>query len=207
MLNVAGLLTMVAIPLGDWISKSKREDYQTAVQIDIGLAANHVPHIALFDENGERVGQHTSKKFRPKKKWPWITAGTAQTFYIDQDQHEPRYQDANSEYLQLSMWSEEAICLSFIYLSNTVTSYSWYEDMGRTCDADWFSSDMKVGNANDKPNCVWLDGNHSNGVRFTALSLHMTGFASPGLGEQYIREKRTLCRSKARMSFLEISTS
>jgi hypothetical protein len=59
-----------------------------------------------------------------------------------------------------------------------------------------------VGSDTYTPKCVWIDQDHSNGLRFQGLSLHMPDFASTdGRIQQYNDFPDTLCKSKARMNF------
>ncbi|MCJ1367919.1 hypothetical protein MMC16_007055 [Acarospora aff. strigata] len=196
-LNAAALLATIAVPLADLAKKTTKEGLVN-IQIGVGSGGDatggNVPHVALWDEKGSRIGQH-----HPKSK-ERIEAGQTASFSIASYQTKPKDSTAQPEYIMLSMNDNDAICVTFIYVSDNRAQWAWYGDLGWKCGADWYPSNQKVGSGTYTPKCVWIDKNHSKGIRSQGLSLHMPDFSSTeAMFQQYIDNPDTLCKSTPRM--------
>lgn len=75
-------------------------------------------------------------------------------------------------------------------------------DVAYTCGADWYPSTSNFGSDNHQPRCAWIDSDHSDKLRFIALSMHMPDFNGDQGAGQPIQRRTTprcaLCNSKAR---------
>ncbi|USW57231.1 hypothetical protein Slin15195_G105500 [Septoria linicola] len=170
----------------------------TSVQIFTGSgkgsqADGNVPHIALWDDNGNRLGQyHAGKKERIKE-------GSSKTIMVEHNQNGG--EAANPYYIMLSNLENDAICISTITVANEIISASFSGDTGYMCGQSWFLSEAPIGSNYAKPRCVWLDGDHSNGLNARAMSFHLNDFA-PNNDKltQYLNEPDTLCKSTPRFS-------
>lgn len=77
--------------------------------------------------------------------------------------------------------------------------WTWMGDVAYTCGADWYPSTSKFGSDNHQPRCAWIDSDHSDKLRFIALSMHMPDFnGDNALIEEYNEHKENLCDSRAR---------
>ena len=54
----------------------------------------------------------------------------------------------------LTMNERDAICVSMITASGNGAEWTWLGDMGKTCGADWFPSNFKIGDGTYTPDCV-----------------------------------------------------
>ncbi|KAF2823854.1 hypothetical protein CC86DRAFT_408874 [Ophiobolus disseminans] len=119
------------------------------------------------------------------------------------------------QYLKVAA-GNDGICISVIIAQGNSASYTWTGDMGQHCGAQWYESNFKFGNSNIPPKCVWLDGDHTNGIVASAITLHMPDF-NGALLNQYNETSphydppeigfRRLCTNTARMTFHQTFTS
>ena len=197
-------ITSLAISISD-LTKTSDAQSQTVVQLGIGGSnpadpsndlGGNVPHIAIWDKSGTRIGQHSPSSHDHMKP------NTDNSFTISNKQN-PHPDQVQPEYLMLSMNDDNAICLSYVFATGNSAQWTWFGDMGYKCGADWYNSDYIVGDGTYTPKCVWLDYNHSDNLRFNGLSLHMPDFAADEQGKvsEYQNNLDTLCKSKPRMNF------
>jgi hypothetical protein len=200
LINAAGIIASIAIPLSEL---AEYKGAKTSLAIGIGGSTStdpntggSVPHAAFWDINGNRIGQYTGDANGH------INQNTEWTMEVDNTQTEPEGQAVQPEYLSVVMQETDAICISYIYASGNGAQWAWYGDMGYTCGADWYPSSFKVGSGTYSPKCVWIDQDHSNGLLFQGLSLHMPDFAStPDRITEFNKNPDALCKSDARMKF------
>ena len=197
-------IASLAVTIAGLKSKSDVQA-QTSIQLGIGGSnssdpsndlGGNVPHIAVWDQSGNRIGQH-SPSSRDKMKSNSINSYTIQNSQSnDPDQVQP-------EYVMLSMNDDNAICLAYVLATGNSAQWTWFGDLGYRCGADWYNSDYIVGDGTYSPKCVWLDYNHSDNLRFNGLSLHMPDFAGDEQGKvtEYQTNQDTLCKSDPRMKF------
>ncbi|KAK4697493.1 hypothetical protein P7C71_g599, partial [Lecanoromycetidae sp. Uapishka_2] len=194
--GLAGIASL-AVPLGE-LSQSKVPPQSTVVQVGIGsgsYAGGSVPHIALWDDGGNRVGQYHGDANGH------LDAETVGLYTIDHDQD--NNDDEQAPYVMLAMNEKDAICISFIIVSGDAAEWTWLGDMGKTCGADWYNSNFEVGSGTYTPACVWIDQDHSDGLRAQGMSLHMPDFSGSQAGtvQEYKQDPDSLCKSNARMTF------
>lgn len=194
-INVAILFVTIAIPLADLAPKPDKYGH-TSVEIGCGSGApdagGNVPHVALWDANGNRMGQ-----YHPKRK-DKIEAGKSASLDIKSTQSKDS--TAQPEYIMLSMNDNDGICVNYIYVSAYGAQWAWYGDLGAKCGADWYNSNHIIGDGTYTPKCVWIDKDHSYGMKAQGLSLHMPDFSSTNAKvQQYNDMPDTLCKSTPRM--------
>ncbi|KAG5923434.1 hypothetical protein E4U42_004965 [Claviceps africana] len=194
-INAAGLI----VPLGLQAHYATQPTMEaTSVQIIVGsgtkTAGGNVPHVALWDDDGQRIGQyHPSKKDK-------IGEGHVKTIVVPHRQN--HNQQADPYYVMLSNLENDAICIAAVTVANEKVSATFFGDTGYKCGQSWFLSQNKIGSDFQKPKCVWLDGDHTNGINARALSFHLNDMApAPDKLAQYQSRPETLCRSTPRFSF------
>ena len=195
--NAAGIAGL-AVELGDLAKQPGATD--TLVQIAIGSGTGgsnpggSIPHVGLWDKNANRIGQ-----FRGDANGH-IDEATVKDIYVPNDQNGGKSEQP--EYLMLTMNESDGICISMVMASGDGVQWTWLGDMGKACGADWLPSDFKLGAGTYHPNCVWIDQDHSNGIKSQGFSLHMPDFANEqGQVDQYQDDMDTLCKSSKRMTF------
>ncbi|WEW57827.1 hypothetical protein PRK78_003294 [Emydomyces testavorans] len=193
-----GVLVGTFWTLGELLGhKGPNPDKQTTVVLAVGNAPNaggSVPHVALWDKYGNRIGQFKGDEDGH------IDDSTIKTITINNDQNGGK--PAQPEYISVVMHEKDAICLSAVIASGNGADWTWTGDLGYTCDAQWYPSQFPIGNSNNPPRCVWLDADHTHGIIAKGLSLHIRDFTGdPDLVEQYKQDQRRLCQNSARMIF------
>ncbi|KAI2627767.1 hypothetical protein GGR54DRAFT_590370 [Hypoxylon sp. NC1633] len=196
--DAAGLI--VPYVLSDLLKPKVPAEAQTSVQIILGqgssTAGGAVPHVALWDDDGNRIGQ-----YHPGGNEK-IAEGYHQSITVDHTQTVPKYSQADPYYVMISQLSDDAICVSAITVANTKISGSFYGDTGYKCGQSWFASDNRIGSDFSKPKCVWLDANHDNAINARALSFHLNDMqANEAKLDEYYNNLKTLCSSTPRFSF------
>ncbi|KAG6010741.1 hypothetical protein E4U21_004129 [Claviceps maximensis] len=194
-LNAAGLI----VPLGlDAKYAAQPVKQATSVQIIVGngtkTAGGDVPHVALWDDDGHRIGQwHPGGKSK-------IGEGEVKTIVVQHTQNNNK--QADPYYVMLSNLKNDAICIAAVTVANEKVSATFFGDTGYMCGQSWFLSDNRIGTNFQKPKCVWLDADHSNKINARALSFHLNDMApSADKLAQYQKRPETLCRSTPRFSF------
>jgi hypothetical protein len=110
----------------------------------------------------------------------------------------------------------DAVCINFISMTwPGGEQFGFLGDIGTMCGADWYYSDVLTANydststetpvlLNRTSNCVWIDGDGSNGLRFQGFGYHATDFSSSknhdndGRAAQYHTHPDTMCSSAPR---------
>ncbi|KAK6833407.1 Cytochrome c oxidase assembly protein COX19 [Apiospora arundinis] len=193
-INAAGLF----VPLGlqaKYAAETPKE--ATSVQIIAGKggqSGGNVPHIALWDNDGKRIGQyHAGSKDK-------IGDGEVKTITVEHNENGNK--QADPYYIMLSNLENDALCIAAITVANQKISGTFYGDTGYTCGQSWFLSDNAIGSNFQKPKCVWIDADHSNKINARALSFHLNDMApSTDKMAQYHDKSETLCQSTPRFSF------
>jgi hypothetical protein len=193
----------IFLPLGVEFSKSETPKQSTNVQIipglltdtDPGRLGGNVPHIALWDDEGVRIGQ-----YHPDAHSYIDGKGDPTSIAVVHNQNGG--QKADPYYIMLSNLGNDAICLSAVTVGNGKVSATLYGDTGQRCGQSWFPSKNPIGNGFYKPKCVWLDGDHSNGINARAISFHVNDMApNEDKIKEYQNNPDTLCHSTPRFSF------
>lgn len=105
-------------------------------------------------------------------------------------------------YVMLSQQEYDAICISSIQVSNGVISGTWYGNTGHMCGMDWFLSSRRLGESFVTPECVWLDADHTDGLKAKALSFHLNDMiASSDKLDMYTKNEDYICKSTPRFSW------
>lgn len=196
-LDAAGVLISLGITLE--AAKSPPPSAFTSVQIISGpgpdsQAGGNVPHMAIWDDDGNRIGQYHPKKNAKHKE------DFGKTYAIEHNQNGGK--PADPYYIMLSNLGNDAICISSVTVSNEKISGTFYGDTRAACGQSWFLSETSIGTGFTKPKCVWLDADHSNKINARALSFHLNDMApNPDKLDQYNAHKETLCKSTPRFSF------
>jgi hypothetical protein len=205
LINAGSIIASIAIPLAQLATEE--QGTTTSFQIGIGGAVGNypgfnadgsVPHVAFWDVNGGRIGQYTGNA-----NGHLINQNLFWSQSISNDQTVPKGSPAQPEYISVVAEESDAICISYIYASGNGAQYAWYGDMGWTCGSDWHYSNFTVGDGHYQPKCVWIDSDHSNGLRFQGMSLYFPDFTASQTGQQdkYNSNLDTLCNSDPRMKF------
>ncbi len=174
-----GTLVATVLPLAFFNNKQVDPNLQTHIVTGVGDNANaggSKPHIAVWDENGRRVGQYRGDEDGHVGDKHGTTIG----FFFNNDQNGKK--PAKPEYVSIVMHENDGICLAAVSASGDGVQWAWTGDMGYTCGAQWYNSKYTVGNSNQPIRCVWLDANHDDGIIAKGLSLHIRDFSGePGL--------------------------
>lgn len=196
----AGFLAPMGISIADLIKQKADAKYtSTNVQIVAGHgssdAGGTIPDVALWDVNGARIGQWASKG---KKLAAGDSTGDKKDTQISILEKQG-VNDGQPHYVLLTMTNDDAICISQVVVDGHNVQWSWMGDVAYTCGADWYQSDYPAGNDNYMPKCGWIDKNHSDGLNYVAMSMHMPDFnPDSGLVKEYNTHKENLCESLAR---------
>jgi len=196
----SAILIPWAMSLSTEIQNAQNVDATTAVEIGAGLGPNGqigdfggaVPAISIWNAEGARLGQ-----YMPPKGFK-ITSGTSNQKPITVTQNEGA--SGQPEYIQLTSVDTDAICITYVAVSGNGVSWTWMGDVGYTCGADWYPSTAKFGSDNYQPKCAWIDSDHSDGLHYIAMSMHIPDFnGDAALVDEYNQDKDFLCNAKARM--------
>ncbi|KAF4873658.1 hypothetical protein CGCSCA1_v007258 [Colletotrichum siamense] len=145
--------TMVTVGLGD----GKK----------LSLADGNFPSVALWNEEGQRMGQYQGHYAGHVKQ------GGEKTVVIRQTMNGRKDEDPG--YIMLSA-DNDAICIAMIQVSNSRHTSAFFGDTGYACGQSWYFSDRKM--THDLVNrltsrCVWLDSDHSGTKNARAMSYHL----------------------------------
>ncbi|KAF2759576.1 hypothetical protein EJ05DRAFT_498788 [Pseudovirgaria hyperparasitica] len=177
-LDAAGTIATFAL-LAEGLTHQQKPKVSSQVKIvlgdgtDLRDAGGAVPHIALWDEYGHRIGQH-----HPGKKEKIKQGQTnVEPINIEHAQTEPKYDGVDPGYILLSQSSDDAICVAQISVMGPTTSASFVGDTGKWCG-------------------------QTCGINARALSFHLRDMqGDENKAAQYNEDKDTLCKSTPRFSF------
>ena len=197
----AGAIAACLIPYDKLANPGPKES--TQVQVGIGAGTNgddvnsggSVPHLALWDQDGNRIGQYhgdANGHYDP---------GTANEVSVDNSQNGEA--KASPHYLSVVAMENDAVCISMVSVSGNGVNWGWTGDLAKMCgDSDWYPSSYIVGDGTSTPSCIWIDHDHTNGINAAGFSLHMPDFAnSDGRQNQLTNDIDTNCKSAPRMTF------
>lgn len=199
-MDVGGALASMALSGGFTAADSLAT---TNVQIMPGLVAKesagrlggNIPHIALWDDNGNRIGQ-----FHPKEG-SYIDGLGDGPDPIGVVHNQNGNKAADAYYAMLSNTGHDAICIAAVTVGDKWQTTIW-GDTGHKCGQSWFLSQNPIGEGLYKPKCVWLDGDHTNDINAQAMSFHINDL-NPTKEKlaQYQKMPATYCGSTPRYSF------
>ena len=192
----AGALVACSLPYDKLAEKPKTES--TQVQIGIGSGVDNtggsVPHVALWDQGGNRIGQSYGDA---NGHWD---SGTLNEIDVEHKQNGGK--KAQPEYLQVVAWEGDGICISMVSVTSNGAQWGWTGDMAKMCGGDWFPSTYMLGDGTDTPSCIWIDSDHTNGIRAQGFSLHMPDFAQRDGRKMALEDTpETNCKSGPRQTF------
>ncbi|KAL9125056.1 MAG: hypothetical protein Q9217_005683 [Psora testacea] len=156
------------------VKRDQKESTRVQVGIGAGLgkAGGSVPHEALWDENGIRIGQCKADAKGHLK------AGI--TNDITGEHKQNGYEEATPHYLQLTALEGDAVCVAMVAVSGNGVNWGW----------------------KSTPSCIWIDADHTKDIRAQGFSLHMLDFAATeGRKLQLEEQLDTTCNSVPRMAF------
>ncbi|KAF9880631.1 hypothetical protein CkaCkLH20_01673 [Colletotrichum karsti] len=153
----------------------KDEDKIPEIWVTVGLGNSrslkggegNYPSVSLWNEKGDRLGQHDGRWSNPLKQ------GGQKTMAIQQTQNGKKDEDPG--YIMLSA-DDDAICIAMIQVSNSRHSSAFFGDIGYACGQTWYySSRMMQKHMTDylDSRCVWLDADHTGGKNARAMSYHL----------------------------------
>ncbi|TDZ36721.1 hypothetical protein C8035_v005151 [Colletotrichum spinosum] len=165
-------------------------------------AGGKLPHIALWDNYGKRIGQ-----WAPAKNQKMASGeGGDWDGYVTVQHGQNKNKGVEPAYIMLSNHDEDAICISTISVSHGRVSTTFSSDVAARCGQTWFYSSRKLGKPEATPVCVWLDGDHTGNINAKAMSFHINDFfPSKSKMELYSQKGLEgfpyLCHSTPRFSF------
>lgn len=175
---------------------------QTWVTVAIGNerklkeAGGRPPSVALWDDNGNRIGRFEAEHENPKVK---IKQDSQMTLIVRHTENGKK--DADTGYVMLSQGTD-AICITMVQVSNGQTTTAWYGDVGHLCGMTWYHSLRQIGNQMLRSKCVWLDMKLGGKKNARAMSFHLKDFV-PSHDKMRLYEKDTkyICGSTPRFKY------
>ncbi|RYP77011.1 hypothetical protein DL769_003496 [Monosporascus sp. CRB-8-3] len=202
-MDAAGIFLPLGFEIADAIPDNRAT---TMVQIMTGDgndthplhdAGGAVPHVAIWNQDGERLGQVNPGN---EAKIDQNNDPIHGRIEVKHNQNGGGYDDPG--YILLSQHEHDAICIASVQVSNGAISSTFYGDTGYACGQSWFYSSREFGTDYVKPKCVWLDGDHTNGINAKAISWHINDMipANDKI-EMFNSNPNYLCGSTPRFSF------
>ncbi|WDK22930.1 hypothetical protein CGRA01v4_14221 [Colletotrichum graminicola] len=178
---------------------SQHVDY-TLVTLMLGDergAGGHEPIIELLDDRGFRLGTRTSGDHNTISK---INNLDDHIIKIQHDIHDDPME--SPKYVTLYQWSQDAICISAIQVSNGKMSAVLFGDVAARCGQSWFLSRRRLDTKLPHPKCVWIDADHTDNFNARSMSFHLPDFiGTPDKVEMYREDKDYMCKSTPRLAF------
>ena len=202
-LNVIGAITGV-VGIGMMIPGllPDKNEHRTVVRIGVGLSSQesdstsgNQPGIGLYDVMGRKIGS---------------TKGTNHII-LDGDFMDITVPFDNgvgkkpTEYISVNDGGDDALCIAYIALTQPDgDKKAWYGDIAKSCGADWYHSQLKTGDDDYQPACIWIDRNRSNGLRFQGFGMHINDFAATKeRAKQYDENRDLMCNAAPRFKMYE----
>ena len=202
---IAGVVG-VGMMIPSLIPDKSKNDQETVVRIAAGLStysadstSGFQPGIGLYDTMGRTIGS-------VKGTTTVIKDGDFMDIKV------PFAKDVGkkpTEYISVTNGGDDALCIAYIALTQPDgTKKAWYGDVGKTCGADWYHSQLKTGDDDYQPSCIWIDQNGSNGLRYQGFGLHIDDFAATSeRAAQYNDNRDLMCNAAPRFKMYEKMTS
>ncbi|MCJ1366312.1 hypothetical protein MMC16_005440 [Acarospora aff. strigata] len=202
-INVIGALTGV-VGIGMMVPSvlPEKDEKQTVVRVAAGMTTNekddtagNQPGIGLYDIMGRKIGKTTGQRTKIKDgdfmeiKVPFsIGVGKKPT-----------------EYISISNGGNDGLCVAYIALTQPDgTRKAWFGDVGKACGADWYHSQLKTGEDDYQPACIWIDRDHSYGLRYQGFGFHINDFAATDeRAKQYDQNRSLMCNAAPRFKMYE----
>lgn len=199
-LNVGAMGVGVLMMLPELLPQ--HDAHQTIVRVGVGMSSNsndetkgNTPGIHLWDIMGRSVGSTYGSP-------DILKDGEFSDISIPFDDGVGR---VPSEYISVVNGGDDALCIAYLALTQPDgTKKVWWGDVGKRCDADWYASELKTGDDDYKPACIWIDRDGSNGLHFQGFGLHINDFAATQeRANQYNSSKDLMCKSDPRFKMYE----
>lgn len=199
LLDAAGLIATVAVSANAVKDIGDHAGASTGVQIVAGHGdksmGGSMPHIALWDDDGHRIGQ-----YHPKNHYT-VDESHVQNVVVPHSQTTPAGDQADPYYVMVNNNENNAICISAVYVTNGIIRGAFFGDTGYMCGMNWYPSTRVVDGNYYTPRCVWLDADHTGGINARAFSFHLNDMSpQPDKLEEYKENMDTLCKSTPRFS-------
>ncbi|KAJ0303197.1 hypothetical protein COL5a_005899 [Colletotrichum fioriniae] len=161
---------------------------------DLRDAGGAFPDVAIWDDNGNRIGRYRTKLGDK------IGQSSERTVRVPNNENNGEISDP--QYVMLSH-DTDATCIAMIQVSNGRLSGTVYGDTGYKCGQAWYHSQRKFKGDSLMTECVWLDSDHSHpNFNARAMSFHLRDMLpSPDKLKLYNSELSYLCKSTPRYSF------
>ncbi|EEQ31906.1 hypothetical protein McanMca71_007222 [Microsporum canis] len=206
---ILGITGLSLFPLGEYFFPPKKVA-NTVVRVAAGLSqprqhnvastGGTTPNVALFNENGERIG------FLSGQRHGVINDGNFGDIVvapIDSKNNNP------ATYISLSASSSDAICIAYVAVTHPSGEYwAFSGDSAVSCGAAWYLSNLEMQGDDEnkvhKPKCFWIDGPGDDGKVTNnfpqGIGIHLTDFVgSKARSEEYQANKDAMCKSRPRL--------
>ncbi|KAI1774803.1 hypothetical protein F4818DRAFT_418994 [Hypoxylon cercidicola] len=132
------------------------ESVGSTIRVTVGLdysgglnnAGGDLPDVRLFNEGGEFIGI----KVGPGK----VKDGGFGDIKID-------HNDDTTQQPTYALFSanNDAICIAYTSITwPNDDKYTWVGNWGHQCGGSWYYSNVYISGSNEKPDCLWIDGNN-----------------------------------------------
>lgn len=188
----AGVITIFSFLQGLFPHPSPPSGATSHIRIGVGLNGNFDGQTLSDSEGavkGIRVYNEDQQLIGTGKGDGVIPSGGYQDISIDQSQalgQQPTYLQLNA--------GKNALCMAYITQQwPDGTQRGWSGDMGRLCNQAWGYSNIVIDDSGHKPDCTWLDQDHSNAIWAAAVQIHMEDFTNTT--SNYSRDPTFYCSS------------
>lgn len=182
-----------------------KDDKRTVVRVAAGLStdvkddtAGNQPGISLYDTMGRRIGKTTGHATK-------IKDGDFMDIKVPFDHDVGK---KPTEYISIANGGNDGLCIAYIAITQPDgTNKVWFGDIGKLCGVDWYHSQLKTGENDRQSACVWIDRDHSYGLKYQGLGIHINDFA--GTDErtlQYNDNRDLMCKAAPRFKMYETMT-
>ena len=198
--NVIGTLLGIGLMIPGLIPD--KDEHETVVRIGAGLSSDesastsgNQPGIHLYDVMGRSIGSTHGKKKR-------ILDGDFMDISVPFDDGVGK---KPTEYISVANGGDDALCIAYIAITQPDgDKKAWYGDVAKACGADWYHSQLKTGDDDYQPACIWIDRDRSNGLRFQGLGMHINDFAATQeRAEQFDDNRDLMCKAAPRLRMYE----
>ncbi|KAI3535793.1 hypothetical protein CSPX01_11131 [Colletotrichum filicis] len=137
----------------------------TGAEGDLKDAGGVFPDVAIWDDNGNRIGRYRTKLGDKRAQ------SSERTVKIPNNENNG--QTSDPQYVMLSH-DTDATCIAMVQVSNGRLSRTVNADTRYKYDQGWYYSQRKFKCDNLMTKCVWLDSDHSHpNFNARAMSFHL----------------------------------
>lgn len=195
--NVVGTILGLGMMLPGLIPE--KDEHQTIIRIGAGLSmdesastSGNKPGVHLYDVMGRSIGSTGGSKHSKILDGDFMDISVPFDYGVGKKP---------TEYLSIANGGNDALCIAYIAVTQPDgTKKAWYGDIAKSCGADWYHSQLKTGDDDYQPACIWIDRDHSYGLRFQGLGMHIIDFAATDeRAEQYNKNNDLMCKAAPRL--------